>query len=64
MISDAPERGVVDRDSRVFGYRNMMICDGSTVPGNPGVNPSLTITAMSELAMSKVPAATERWWQQ
>ena len=62
VIGDAPETGVVDRDSRVFGYRNMLICDGSTVPANPGVNPSLTITALSELAMSKVPEARDRWW--
>jgi len=47
--------GVVDRDSRLFGYRNFLVCDGSTVPANPGVNPSLTITAMSEYAMSQVP---------
>ncbi len=53
--SDA-EHGVVDSDQRVFGYRNMIICDGSVVPANPGVNPSLTITAMAERAMSKVPA--------
>jgi len=32
----------------------MMICDGSVMPANPGVNPSLTITAMSELAMSRI----------
>jgi cholesterol oxidase len=62
VIADSPDDGVVDRDNRVFGYRNMLICDGSTVPANPGVNPSLTITAMSELAMSKVPAATAKWW--
>lgn len=48
--------GVVDSQSRLFGYRNFMVCDGSTVPANPGVNPSLTITAMSEYAMSRVPA--------
>jgi choline dehydrogenase-like flavoprotein len=48
--------GVVDQDSRLFGYRNFLVCDGSTVPANPGVNPSLTITAMSEYAMSRVPA--------
>jgi len=47
--------GVVDQDSRLFGYRNFLVCDGSTVPANPGVNPSLTITAMSEHAMSQVP---------
>ena len=40
---------------RVFGYDNMMICDGSTMPANPGVNPSLTITAISEHAMASVP---------
>jgi cholesterol oxidase len=54
MAPDAA-RGVVDRDNRVFGYRNMLICDGSTVPANPGVNPSLTIVAMSEHAMSRLP---------
>jgi cholesterol oxidase len=31
--------------------------DGSIMPANPGVNPSLTITALAEYAMSRVPAA-------
>jgi cholesterol oxidase len=53
--SDA-ERGVVDHRQRVFGYHKLLICDGSVVPANPGVNPSLTITAMTERAMSKIPA--------
>jgi cholesterol oxidase len=48
--------GVVDQNSRLFGYWNFLVCDGSTVPANPGVNPSLTITAMSEYVMSQVPA--------
>lgn len=48
--------GVIDKDNRVFGYENMMICDGSMISANPGVNPSLTITALSERAMSKIPA--------
>ncbi len=47
--------GVVDRRRRVFGYRNMIVCDGSTLPANVGVNPSLTITAMAEEAMAHVP---------
>ena len=47
--------GVVDGKGRLFGYRNFLVCDGSTVPANPGVNPSLTITAMSEHVMSHVP---------
>jgi cholesterol oxidase len=48
--------GVVDQRNRLFGYRNFLVCDGSTVPANPGVNPSLTITAMTEHAMSRVAA--------
>ena len=62
VVADKPERGVVDPAQRVFGYRNMLICDGSTVPANPGVNPSLTITAMSENAMAQVPEAKPGWW--
>ncbi|HVN43293.1 MAG TPA: GMC family oxidoreductase [Steroidobacteraceae bacterium] len=53
--------GVVDTQSRLFGYRNFLVCDGSTVPANPGVNPSLTITAMTEYAMSQVPGRTADW---
>ncbi|MDM4764777.1 GMC family oxidoreductase [Pelomonas sp. SE-A7] len=47
--------GVVDARQRVFGYRNLLVCDGSVVPANPGVNPSLTIAAMTELAISHLP---------
>jgi len=51
--------GVVDRHNRVFGYENLLVCDGAAMPANPGVNPSLTITAIAEHAMSHVPAAGE-----
>ncbi len=47
--------GVIDKNNKVFGYENMYICDGSTISANPGVNPALTITAISERAMSKIP---------
>jgi cholesterol oxidase len=47
--------GVVDDRHRAFGYVNLLVCDGSTLPANPGVNPSLTITALAEHAMSHVP---------
>ena len=57
VIGADASRGVVDRDHRVFGYRNMLVCDGAAMPGNPGVNPSLTITALAERAMAQVPAA-------
>jgi len=56
VIGSDPASGVVDKDQRVFGYENMLICDGSAVPANPGVNPSLTITAMTERAMSQIPS--------
>jgi hypothetical protein len=41
VIGASPENGVVDTDSHGFGYQNMLVCDGSTVPANPGVNPAL-----------------------
>jgi cholesterol oxidase len=62
VIADSPERGVVDHRSRMFGYKNMYICDGSVVAANLGVNPSLTITALSERAMSFIPPAAETTW--
>jgi len=49
------EAGVIDGDNRVFGYEHMYICDGSMISANPGVNPSLTIAALTERAMSKIP---------
>lgn len=50
---DARE-GVVDLDCQVHNYPGLYVVDGSIVPANPGVNPSLTITAMAEHAMSHV----------
>ena len=47
------EDGVIDANHRVFNYQNMWICDGSAISANPGVNPSLTITALTERAKSK-----------
>jgi cholesterol oxidase len=57
VIAPDPERGVVDARQRVFGYENLLVCDGSVIPANVGVNPSLTITALAEHAMSHVPLA-------
>jgi cholesterol oxidase len=57
VIAPDAEQGVVDADQRVFGYENLLVCDGSAIPANVGVNPSLTITALAEHAMSRVPAA-------
>jgi cholesterol oxidase len=62
VMADSPDRGVIDSRHRVFGYRNMYICDGSVIGANLGVNPSLTITALSERAMSFIPPATRTAW--
>ena len=48
-------QGVIDKNCNVFGYKNMIVCGGSMISANPGVNPSLSITAISEYAMSKIP---------
>jgi cholesterol oxidase len=50
---DANE-GVVDENFEVHNYPGLYIIDGSIMPANPGVNPSLTITALAEYAMSKI----------
>lgn len=56
VMGEDASQGVIDKNNRVFGYENMLVCDGSMISANPGVNPSLTITAIAERAMSKVPA--------
>lgn len=53
-MADSPERGVMDVQNRVFGYQNFLVCDGSMLSANLGVNPSLTITALTEHAMSYI----------
>lgn len=56
-MAASPARGVVDPRHRLFGYRNVYVCDGSVVASNLGVNPSLTIAALAERAMSFIPPA-------
>jgi cholesterol oxidase len=55
VVGTDASTGVVDRDGRVFGYDNMLVTDGSALPANPGVNPSLTITALAERTLAQVP---------
>lgn len=62
VIADSPSHGVVDARHRVFNYKNMYICDGSVVAANLGVNPSLTITALAERAMSYISPAAQTDW--
>ncbi len=58
VMGRTPEEGVIDAEHRVFGYENLFVCDGSAVSANPGVNPSLTILALAERAMDRVPGAS------
>jgi cholesterol oxidase len=51
-IGDSPDTGVVDPYQRLFGYDGLHVVDGSTISANLGVNPSLTIAAQAERAMS------------
>jgi cholesterol oxidase len=51
-IGESPETGVVDPYQRVFGHPGLHVADGSAISANLGVNPSLTITAQAERAMS------------
>ncbi len=59
-MGNSPANGVIDAQHRVFGYEGLYVIDGSAVSANPGVNPSLTITALAERAMSFIEARGER----
>ncbi|MBO4209085.1 FAD-dependent oxidoreductase [Micromonospora echinofusca] len=52
VIGASPAEGVIDPYHRVFGYPGLHVVDGAAVSANLGVNPSLTITAQAERAMS------------
>ena len=51
-IGTSPEEGVVDPYQRLYGHDGLHVADGSAISANLGVNPSLTITAQAERAMS------------
>ncbi len=55
VIGDSPDHGVIDPYHRVYNYPTLHIVDGSTITANLGVNPSLTITAQAERALSMWP---------
>ncbi|MBU3915763.1 GMC family oxidoreductase N-terminal domain-containing protein [bacterium] len=48
------DEGVIDTNHQLFGYPGLYVIDASAIPANVGVNPSLTVTALAERAMSKV----------
>jgi cholesterol oxidase len=59
VVAASPDEGVVDTSHQVFGHPGLYVLDGSTVPANIGVNPSLTITAMAERAAARILAGPE-----
>ncbi|MBU2489101.1 MAG: GMC family oxidoreductase [Proteobacteria bacterium] len=54
-MGTGPENGVIDTDHQVFGHPGLYVVDGSAVPANVGVNPSLTIAAFAERFASRIP---------
>jgi cholesterol oxidase len=58
-MGSSPGEGVCDPAGRVFGYEDLYVADGSLVPANLGVNPALTITALAEHVMSRIPENPE-----
>jgi cholesterol oxidase len=54
-IGDSPQHGVIDPYHRAFGHPGLHVVDGSALPANLGVNPSLTITALAERAVAMWP---------
>jgi len=55
LMGETEHDGVINGEFQAFNYPGLYIIDGSVVPANPGVNPTLTITALSEYAMSQIP---------
>jgi cholesterol oxidase len=61
-MGPTPDHGVIDSRNRLFGYVNAYVCDGSAVSANLGVNPSLSITALTERSMSYLRAKADATW--
>lgn len=60
VMGETAEEGVVDFRAEIHDHSNLYVVDGSNIPVNLGVNPALTITALSEYIMSKIPKKSEK----
>jgi len=49
-----PKTSVVDPEFRLHGYKNIFAADSSIFPNAPGINPSLTIMALSKKAAADI----------
>jgi cholesterol oxidase len=58
-MGDSARTGAIDSRHRLYGYDGLYVVDGSAISANPGVNPSLTIAALAERAMTFIPAVRE-----
>lgn len=58
VMGDSPRAGVIGPDHEVWNYPGLYVLDGSALSANPGVNPSLTITAMAERAVDRIAASS------
>ena len=58
IMGESEQEGVIDAQNRVFNYQNMYVCDGSMIGANLGVNPSLSIVALTEHAMNYIEPKT------
>jgi cholesterol oxidase len=59
-IGTNADEGLINENFEIHNYEGLYVIDGSVMPANPGVNPSLTITALAEFAMSKIASKSER----
>lgn len=59
-IGATADSGVIGTDHQVHGYPGLYVVDGAAISANPGVNPSLSITAMAERAMAGIAPRTLR----
>ena len=56
QIGKDRETGVIESNHQIFGYPKLYVVDGSAIPANVGVNPSLTVTALAERCMARIPS--------
>lgn len=60
IMAESPNKGVINFNGELHGHKNLYVIDGSMVPANLGVNPSLTITALAEYVMDRFPDKKNR----